>query len=117
MQSGPRRNTKASVPILSLSHAIPCLVGMGMAALTMGQNLGMVAGPAIFGPIAGQVSWTTGRPEPAAHFASGLHPRPPGTRLLTRDDAHHRSGSMVTAAIKALPNARPLMMYSTTRKP
>lgn len=30
-----------------------------MAVLTMGQNLGMVAGPAIFGPIAEQVSWTT----------------------------------------------------------
>lgn len=36
----------------------PRLVGMGMAVLTLGQNLGMVAGPAVFGLIAEQVSWT-----------------------------------------------------------
>lgn len=37
----------------------PRLVGMGMAVLTLGQNLGMVAGPAVFGLLAEQVSWTT----------------------------------------------------------
>lgn len=36
----------------------PRLVGMGMAVITMGQNLGMVAGPAVFGLVAEQVSWT-----------------------------------------------------------
>lgn len=37
----------------------PHLVGMGMAVLTLGQNLGMVAGPAVFGMLAERVSWTS----------------------------------------------------------
>lgn len=36
----------------------PLFVGMGMAVLTMGQNLGVVVGPALFGLLAEQVSWT-----------------------------------------------------------
>lgn len=37
----------------------PLFVGMGMAVLTMGQNLGVVIGPTLFGVLAEQLSWTT----------------------------------------------------------
>lgn len=36
----------------------PLFIGMGMAVLTMGQNLGIVVGPALFGVLAEQISWT-----------------------------------------------------------
>jgi MFS family permease len=35
----------------------PQLVGIGMAVLALGQNLGMVIGPAIFGPMAESMGW------------------------------------------------------------
>lgn len=35
----------------------PQLAGIGMAVLALGQNLGMVIGPAIFGPLAESVGW------------------------------------------------------------
>ena len=37
----------------------PQLAGIGMAVLALGQNLGMVIGPAIFGPLAASVGWAT----------------------------------------------------------
>ena len=37
----------------------PQLAGIGMAVLALGQNLGMVVGPAVFGPLATSVGWVT----------------------------------------------------------
>ena len=37
----------------------PQLAGIGMAVLALGQNLGMVIGPAVFGPLAESVGWAT----------------------------------------------------------
>ncbi len=38
---------------------LPQLAGIGMAVLALGQNLGMVIGPAIFGPLVESVGWAT----------------------------------------------------------
>ena len=35
----------------------PQLAGIGMAVLALGQNLGMVIGPAVFGPLASSIGW------------------------------------------------------------
>jgi predicted MFS family arabinose efflux permease len=38
---------------------LPQLAGIGMAVLALGQNLGMVIGPAIFGPMVASLGWAT----------------------------------------------------------
>ena len=52
-----------AIPAVVLSAAPevmenPRFIGMGMAVITMGQNLGMVAGPAAFGFLAEHSTWT-----------------------------------------------------------